>query len=202
MQSQTKREDLGTMSPKSWQPPTPHRDSRQSREAEKVVHAYPVSTTHTTKPSQRQSFKAAIRNSYSNCSEEHIPLNGLAHDASNNHLCRNLLNLCRQSLGGSSLSCGLAVSQQWHFLCGQNQGCHTPFAAFACFSQGKEGADLCQELVSPPSSPLDTFVALEEAAKKHMWAHSLDVSQCLQDWGSNNARRMADSFMPAESNAL
>lgn len=52
MQSQTKREDLGTVSPKFWHPPPPHRDSRQSREAEEIFHAYTLFTTHPTNPSQ------------------------------------------------------------------------------------------------------------------------------------------------------
>lgn len=42
---------------------------------------------------------------------------------------------------------------------------------------------------------------LAEAAKGTMWAHSLDVSRWLPDSGSYNARRMAESFMPAEHNA-
>lgn len=92
----------------------------------------------------------------------------------------------------------LAVFQQWHFLCGQHQGCHPPFEVFP---KGKDGADLCQELVSPPSSRLDTIVALAEAAKGTTRAHSLDVSRWLPDSGSYNARRMAESFMPAEHNA-
>lgn len=131
-----------------------------------------------------------------------MPLNGLAHDASNNHLCSTLPNLCRQSLGGSSLSCGLAVSQQWHFLRGQNQSCHPPFAVLPVFPKEKE-VQTCvrswRHLPAPLWTPLWPW---KKQLKSIMWAHSLDVSQWLPDWGSNNARRMADSFMPAESNAL
>lgn len=136
------------------------------------------------------------------CSEQHMPLNGLAHDASNNHLCSTLPNLCRQSLGGSSLSCGLAVSRQWHFLRGQNQGCHPPFAVLPVFPKEKE-VQTCvrswRHLPAPLWTPLWPW---KKQLKSIMWAHSLDVSWWLPDWGSNNARRMADSFMPAESNAL
>lgn len=157
-------------------------------------------THHKTFSVKRfQSWHEKLLLWYGSCSEEHIPLNGLAHDTSNNHLCSNLLMVCRWLWGGNSLS--------WW------AGCISAMAlslwtaprlpsTFCGFSQAKDGAHLCQELMLLPSSHLDTFVALAEAAKGTMWAHSLDVPRWLPVSGSYNARRMAESFMPAEYNAL
>lgn len=83
----------------------------------------------------------------------------------------------------------------------QHQGCHPPFAVPA-FPKEKVVETCVRQLVPPPSSYLDTSVALAAAAKSTMWAHSLNVSRRLRDSGSYNARRMADDFMPAESNTL
>lgn len=83
----------------------------------------------------------------------------------------------------------------------QHQGCHPPFAVPA-FPKEKVVETCVRQLVSPPNSYLDTSVALAAAARSTMWAHSLSILWRLPDSGSYNARRMADDFMPAESNTL
>lgn len=206
IQSQSKREDLGTLSPKLWHPPSYSSwglmAEQGGRGKSSCLHSL-HHTHHKAFPVKRsQSCHQKLLFWYGSCSEECIPLNGLAHDTSNNHLCSNPLMVFRWSLGGSSLSWWASCISAMALFLWTAPRLPSTFCRFACLSQSKDGAALCKELVSPPSSCLDTFVALEGELKGTMWANSLDVSLWLPDSGSNNARRMANSFMPAESNAL
>lgn len=76
------------------------------------------------------------------------------------------------------------------------------FCSFACFFQGEEGADLCQGLVLPPSSCLDTFLAHLES---NSWKAPCGLTASMFHGGfltQEAIMRTANSFMPAESNAL
>lgn len=138
-------------------------------------------------------------------SEEPIPLNGFGHIACN---ARPWASPVQQPTRGLQMELGreyLIIVSWLYFSNGpflvnrQHQGCHPPFAVPA-FPKEKMVETCVRQLVPPPSSYLDTSVALAAAAK--MWAHSLNISRQLPDSGSYNARRMADDFMPAESNTL
>lgn len=96
---------------------------------------------------------------------------------------------------------GVLVFQQWHFV--DSTAIHF-FAVLPIFPKEKVVQTSIRSWCHLPAPVWTPLWPCKKQLKgtMWMWAHSLDVSQWFPDSGSNNARRMADSFMPAESNAL
>ena len=172
-----------------------------------ILYLHPLHHTHHKAFSVErfQSCHQKLLLSDGSHSEEPIPLNGFGHIACN---ARPWASPVQQPTRGLQMELGreyLIIVSWLYFSNGpflvnrQHQGCHPPFAVPA-FPKEKMVETCVRQLVPPPSSYLDTSVALAAAAK--MWAHSLNISRQLPDSGSYNARRMADDFMPAESNTL
>lgn len=201
------------VSPKSGHLPTTPQGPKRYKAAEggrgSISYLHPLHHTHHKAVSVErfQSCHQKLLLSDGSRSEKPIPLNGFARDA---------CNLCpwappvQQPTRGLQVELGkehLTIVSRLYFSNGtllvkrQHQGCHPPFAV-AAFPKEKVVETCVRQLVPPPSSYLDTSVALAAAAKSTMWAHSLNISRRLRDSGSYNARRMADDFMPAESNTL